>query len=161
VRDNVIFELGLFIGRLGRDRNFIVVPSGQSEMHILTDLSGVTLLEYNPDHAGTNLRAALGSACYKIRTVVRKRMFRDKGAAMMAEDLRPKYKNVFEGIEAKAKDPSSSPQQQRVANLLLSERPSDLNQLGKMLGEPPFDKPEYYLTLAYQFWSLGAIDEAI
>lgn len=44
-RDNVIFELGLFIGALGRERVVVVKPQGV-DIRIPTDLLGVTWLEY-------------------------------------------------------------------------------------------------------------------
>ncbi len=46
-RDNAIFELGLFMGALHRDRTYFVCPSGV-EIKIPTDLLGVTRLQYQP-----------------------------------------------------------------------------------------------------------------
>jgi hypothetical protein len=39
-RDNVIFEFGMFVGRLGRQRAFLLAESG---IKILSDLNGITL----------------------------------------------------------------------------------------------------------------------
>lgn len=44
-RDNVIFELGLFIGRLGRDRCFMVQPK-QQPLKVPSDLMGVQPVGY-------------------------------------------------------------------------------------------------------------------
>lgn len=53
-RDNVIFELGLFMGALGRDRTFIIKPKGMN-LKMPSDIHGVTCLEYEiPDVATRN-----------------------------------------------------------------------------------------------------------
>jgi hypothetical protein len=67
VRDNVIFEVGLYVGRLGRDRSFIVFPRG-SNPRLPSDLLGVTVLNYDGARADGRLEAALGPASSKIRS---------------------------------------------------------------------------------------------
>jgi predicted nucleotide-binding protein len=49
-RDNVIFELGLFLGTLGSDRVFAIVDQNIATK-LMSDYSGVNLLTYNPDKA--------------------------------------------------------------------------------------------------------------
>lgn len=44
-RDNIIFELGLFMGSLARRRTFLLVPANV-DLKIPTDLLGLTLLKY-------------------------------------------------------------------------------------------------------------------
>jgi predicted nucleotide-binding protein/fido (protein-threonine AMPylation protein) len=69
-RDNVLFELGLFIGIAGRFRTFVVHPRGQ-DMHMPTDLSGLAVATYDPNRSDGNLRAAVGAACTQIKLAVR------------------------------------------------------------------------------------------
>ena len=42
-RDNIIFEFGLFAGRLGRGRAFLLVPDDVPSLKLPTDLLGVTI----------------------------------------------------------------------------------------------------------------------
>lgn len=46
-RDNVVFETGLSIGILGKDRTFFVKPKGSEEFHLPTDLLGITFPEFD------------------------------------------------------------------------------------------------------------------
>ena len=66
-RDNVVFELGLFVGRLGKERCFIVIPSENEDLELPTDLLGITPGTFEPDRQDKNLQAAVGPACNKVR----------------------------------------------------------------------------------------------
>ena len=69
-RDNIIFELGLFMGRLGRERTFIVRPAS-GPLKIPSDLAGVSLATYDWPRSDNNYRDAVGPACDLIREVIR------------------------------------------------------------------------------------------
>jgi predicted nucleotide-binding protein len=71
IRDNVVFELGLFVGRLGRQRNYVVMPRGQEKLRVPTDLLGLVASDYEPNRQDNNLIAATGPAANKIRQQVR------------------------------------------------------------------------------------------
>lgn len=71
-RDNVIFELGLFVGRLGKERSFIIIPKGTDNFHLPTDLLGITPTMFEPNRQDKNIVAALGPSCNKIRKAINK-----------------------------------------------------------------------------------------
>lgn len=66
-RDNVIFELGLFMGYLGRKRSFIVHEEG-ADLMLPSDLAGITLAPYSKRG---NLAAALSVTCTPIIRVIK------------------------------------------------------------------------------------------
>lgn len=71
VRDNVLFELGVFIGALGIDKCFIVAPeSKKGKFRLPTDLAGVTLTYY--DDQIEDVVDAVAASCAKIKAAIRK-----------------------------------------------------------------------------------------
>jgi O-acetyl-ADP-ribose deacetylase (regulator of RNase III) len=70
VRDNVIFELGMFIGRLGRDRSFLLTPN-VSALRFPSDLSGIITAHYDTERFDRQPQAAVGPACAQIRQALK------------------------------------------------------------------------------------------
>jgi predicted nucleotide-binding protein len=73
-RDNIIFELGLCVGRLGRHRSFLLEPK-EDDIILSSDLSGFTTIHYRPGPS-EDLGSLLGPACKQLR-----RIFVDLGPA--------------------------------------------------------------------------------
>lgn len=63
-RDNVVFELGLFIGALGKNRTYMVQPDA-IPLKLPTDLSGITQARYPANRA--DLSSALNGAGVQLR----------------------------------------------------------------------------------------------
>jgi hypothetical protein len=67
IRDNVLFELGMFIGRLGPEKTFMIKPRRSETFHVPTDLLGITPGVYDNERSDGNLQAALGPFCFQVR----------------------------------------------------------------------------------------------
>jgi CRP/FNR family cyclic AMP-dependent transcriptional regulator len=67
-RDNTVFELGLFMGKLERSRTFIVKEQS-ADVKVPTDLLGITPLTY-VYRGGGNLAAAIAPVCTELRKVI-------------------------------------------------------------------------------------------
>ena len=62
-RDNVLFELGLFMGALGRERTFIVT---EKSVRLPTDLAGIATVSFQRGE-GANMVANLGPVVTKLQ----------------------------------------------------------------------------------------------
>lgn len=70
LRDNVVFELGLFMGRLGRHRTVLLHPR-KSGVKLPSDLHGLTAIAY-AEGKPENLTALLAPACNEVRKIIKK-----------------------------------------------------------------------------------------
>lgn len=75
-RDNVLFELGLFMGQLGRDRCYFVYDNTKN-IKLPSDLAGMNGATYRM-YGNDDLTASLGSVSSKIRMMVYKKRLREK-----------------------------------------------------------------------------------
>lgn len=69
-RDNVIFELGLFIAALDQKRTLVVSPKLKS-LKIPSDLNGINLINYELDDRNS-IEAQLAPVCNAVRKVIQK-----------------------------------------------------------------------------------------
>lgn len=63
--DNVVFELGLFMGSLGRQRAILMEPKGV-KLKLPSDLAGITTIKYHYK-ASADAGAMMGPACNTLR----------------------------------------------------------------------------------------------
>jgi predicted nucleotide-binding protein len=84
-RDNVLLELGLFIGVLGRKRTMVVFDRS-ANIKLPSDLAGVTLAGYQRHQSG-NLQASLGAACTQIETTIKEQRLRSARTKPMSDPV--------------------------------------------------------------------------
>ena len=85
VRDNVLLELGLFLGNLGPDRCFILTPLDSADLLIPSDLGGLTFAIYDAEH--TNIVAGVGAACSQLRNAISEIMRKAPAPMLQAEPM--------------------------------------------------------------------------
>lgn len=82
-RDNVLLEVGMFLGGMGRKNTFLICPKDgdTKKFHLPSDLSGVQYLTY-PSHFGDdNIRAKFNSACMEIEAEIVRQIKKNGGLA--------------------------------------------------------------------------------
>lgn len=91
VRDNVLFELGLFMGKLGKDNVFFVTPESTGDLHLPSDLWGVVKGRYNDSRSDDNLVAALGTFCNQVK----RKMRNYTNSVRLAQNSKQAFSNIF------------------------------------------------------------------
>jgi len=69
IRDNVLFELGLFVGTLGKERCFIIKPR-DIKLYFPTDLLGLTPADYDSCRTDDDILSAINYPCVLIKKQV-------------------------------------------------------------------------------------------
>ena len=85
-RDNVLLELGLFMGHLGRDRTYFVCDKNQN-LKIPTDLLGVNPASYER-REGQHLDEAISTACLPIAQRMKELGVRPKRSPQIENESR-------------------------------------------------------------------------
>jgi len=104
-RDNVVFECGLFMGALGRERVFIVCDQSIA-LKIPSDLVGITLGRYDGSRVGGNdAEAAVRMACDLIAREIQRPRFPTivgEWKSRYALSADPGHPAVIDDVEVKA-----------------------------------------------------------
>ncbi|BAC94653.1 conserved hypothetical protein [Vibrio vulnificus YJ016] len=94
-RDNVLFELGMFIGRLGPEKTFMVKPRNSQDFHVPTDLLGLTPGVYDNERSDGNLQAALGPFCFQVRKQLAQMTVKSEIIEVHESDIDLKYNELI------------------------------------------------------------------
>lgn len=118
-RDNVLFELGLFMGGLGRERTFIVYDR-TADLKLPSDLAGVSAATFER-HASGNLQSALGAAATRVEDQILRFGVRD----------RERFKQLSEAAQG---FDSAAAQMQKLVELIARSRKIELDIISSQFG---------------------------
>lgn len=97
-RDNVVFEMGMFIGALGRERTFFIAPSDtEKEYRIPSDLKGINYETYSLSNSDEK-DVAVDAACTRIKRSIQVQMKK-----ILPKDIIEKY-GVFTEFDCLYRD---------------------------------------------------------
>lgn len=71
-RDNIMLEMGIFIGQMGFDRVFLMVPQNSTGFSLPSDLMGFVTLEYDNANLNNDISVSLSALCNKIRREIKR-----------------------------------------------------------------------------------------
>jgi hypothetical protein len=98
VRDNVLFELGMFVGKLGAHRSFFVVPQANDNLHLPSDLAGIAPAKYDANER--NLQVAVAPATFEIATRIAELGPLQGGKNILFDTRKDGRSKVFRGKES-------------------------------------------------------------
>jgi|SRR5215468_3882347 len=91
-RDNVLFELGLFMGRFGKERTFML-HQAKTSIKLPSDLAGVATATYDWPREDNDYRNAVGAACDSIRQIIRELGFSETKVAKEISVIRSRQEH--------------------------------------------------------------------
>jgi hypothetical protein len=103
-RDNVLLELGMFLGRIGRERTFAVFDRS-AQLKMPSDLAGITLASFEPPNAGT-WESAMGAASTQISNHIKR--LGSRSSALKRDIASPNHSDLRLSEPAVMKLPAAS-----------------------------------------------------
>jgi predicted nucleotide-binding protein len=65
--ESALLELGMFLGRFGRQRTFLILPRSRDKFTWPNDLAGLATLPYETQRTFSDWQSSIGPACAEIR----------------------------------------------------------------------------------------------
>ncbi len=139
-RDNVMFELGLFMGRLGSNRTYLLINRDKPPK-LPSDLAGVTLLTFG-ERIDQHYRSAIVPACQTIREQIKKLGLKEENrleklskATEDIEDVSSKFSEMLNLLEIIVNKFEGLIDKDRFKEIL-----GDVGDFSKLLGKKLLDR---------------------
>lgn len=101
-RDNVLLELGMYMGQLGRYRTFVIFDK-DANLKMPSDLEGLTMASFSQPKKLT-WKGAVSSACTDIRRAIEKLGLKNPASMKDDEDCFPKDIKIINDVGAVLQD---------------------------------------------------------